>query len=159
MLGTLVEKIKAPSTFPFPPPSPYIPAGPRDKNSLRNNCSTFQIVPPGTLSTAPSRAPVRGHQGLGGTRTVRLMRTNPKRPKKAPEMSRVWGTRLEYRAAGMTTKVKSGRRSVTSPDTKGRPRDLGYIGLAHYCAIFLLSIGQLTKIGQSWLQDVASLWG
>ena len=159
MLGTLVEKIKAPSTFPFPPPSPYIPAGPRDKNSLRNNCSTFQIVPPGTLSTAPSRAPVRGHQGLGGTNTVRLMRTNPKRPKKAPEMSRVWGTRLEYRAAGMTTKVKSGRRSVTSPDTKGRPRGLGYIGLARCCAIFLLSVGQLTNIGQFWLQDVASLWG
>ena len=141
LVGTkLVEKIKAPSTFPFPPPSPYIPAGPRDKNSLRNNCSTFQIVPPGTLSTAPSRAPVRGHQGLGGTRTVRLiMRTNPKRPKKAPEMSRVWGTRLEYRAAGMTTKVKSGRCSVTSLDTKGRPRGLGYIG-------------------QSSLQEVVSLW-
>ena len=50
---------------------------------------------------------------------------DPKRLQKCPEW---WGTRLEYRAAGMTTKVKSGRRSVTSPDTKGRPRGLGYIG-------------------------------
>ena len=59
MLGTkLVEKIKAPSTFPFPPPSPNIPAGPRDKNSLRNNCSTFP---------RPELTPVRGHQGLRGT--------------------------------------------------------------------------------------------
>ena len=92
MVGTkLVEKIKAPSTFPFPPPSPYIPAGPRDKNSLRNNCSTFQIVPPGTLSTAPSCPPVSGHQGLRGTRTVRLMRTNPPKDPKRLQKNPEWG--------------------------------------------------------------------
>ena len=37
---------------------PNIPAGPRDKNSLRNNCSTFP---------RPELTPVRGHQGLRGT--------------------------------------------------------------------------------------------
>ena len=64
----------------------------------------------------------------------------PQKTQKGSRKVQSGGTRLEYRAAGMTTKVKSGRRSVTSPDTKGRPRGLGYIG-------------------KSWLQEVVSLWG
>ena len=52
----------------------------------------------------------------------------PQKTQKGSRKVQSGGTRLEYRAAGMTTKVKSGRRSVTRPDTKGRPRGLGYIG-------------------------------